>query len=96
MIGEAGRFFAARKAEAVPPAHPVMEDQVPAHKFCPSEPDKCGGCETYPLTREYLSFWKEAYADGDLSTAEEIEFERYIADSGFEGTPEIPRNLSDL
>ena len=55
------------------------------HRFCPSEPDKCRGCETYPLTPEYEARWRDAAADGELSDEEEAEWQAYLtvkAESG--------------
>lgn len=54
------------------------------HKFCPSESDKCGGCETYPLDSEYLGRWLEARELGELSADEEIALSAYLrAQSAF-------------
>ena len=48
------------------------------HKFCPSEPDSCDGCETFPLTTDYEDCWRQAYEDGDLTSKEEEQYLAYI------------------
>lgn len=49
-------------------------------KFCPSEPDKCSGCEDYPLTVEYEDIWRMEYEDGDLTSEEETQYLQYLKD----------------
>ena len=49
-----------------------------AHKFCPSWPDRCRGCETYPLTAEYLMHWLQARDDEELTQEEETQLAHYL------------------
>ena len=50
------------------------------HKFCPSEPDQCDGCETYPLERRYEGYWQEAADCGDLDDKEMQDWLGYLID----------------